>query len=116
MVLMEDHHAFMHDIAIRLWMQLNEDMRFSNRYQVDMYDTYIKYHDSPMLMQMEHLRWNADRSIVGYRCSHDSGIKDLNFKLHKMIIPFYKLSDKEKKKDLDVIVNMNKLTAPLRNA
>jgi hypothetical protein len=69
-----------------------------------------------MLMQMEHLRWNADRSIVGYRCSHDSGIKDLNFKLHKMIIPFYKLSDKEKKKDLDVIVNMNKLTATLRNA
>lgn len=112
----KEEKAFMHQIATRLWMLLNEDLRFSNRYQVDMYDTYIKYHDSPMLMQMEHLRWNADRSIVGYRCSHDSGIKDLNFKLHKMIIPFYKLSDKEKKKDLDVIVNMNKLTAPLRNA
>jgi hypothetical protein len=81
-----------------------------------MYDTYLKYNDSPMLMQMEHLRWNADRSIVGYRSSHESGIKDLDFKLHKMIIPFYKLSDKEKKKDTDVIVNMKKLTDSLHNA
>lgn len=116
MVLMEDHHAFMHDIAIRLWMQLNEDMRFSNRYQVDMYDTYIKYKDSPMLMQMEHLRWNADRSIVGYRSAHDSGIKDANFKLHRLIIPFHKLSDEEKEKDTDVIVNMKKLTGTLPDA
>lgn len=112
----KEEKAFMHQIATRLWMLLNEDLRFANRYQVDMYDTYLKYNDSPMLMQMEHLRWNADRSIVGYRSSHESGIKDLDFKLHKMIIPFYKLSDKEKKKDTDVIVNMKKLTDSLHNA
>jgi hypothetical protein len=112
----KEEKAFMHNIATRLWMLLNEDLRFSNRYQVDMYDTYLKYNGSPMLMQMEHLRWNADRSIVGYRSSHESGIKDLDFKLHKMIIPFYKLSDKEKKKDTDVIVNMKKLTDSLHNA
>ena len=115
-VLMDEHKDFMHDIAIRLWMNLNEDLRFSNRYQVDMYDTYIKYKDSPMLMQMEHLRWNADRSIVGYRSSHDTGIKNLKFKLHKMIIPFHMLSPEEKQKDIDVIENMKKLTGSRHKA
>ena len=109
-VLMEEHHDFMHDIAIRLWMNLNEDLRFSNRYQIDMYDTYLKYKDSPMLKQMEHMRWNADRSIVGYRSSHESGIKDLKFKLHWMIVPFNQLPEAEQQKDVDVIENMRKLT------
>lgn len=109
-VLMEEHRDFMHDIAIRLWMNLNEDLRFSNRYQIDMYDTYLKYKDSPMLKQMEHMRWNADRSIVGYRSSHESGIKDLRFKLHWMIVPFNQLPEAEQQKDVDVIENMRKLT------
>ena len=92
-----------------MWLLLNEDMRFSNRYQVDMYDTYAKYIDSPALMQMEHLRWNADRSIVGYLSARESGIKNTTYKIHKSLVPFCELTDKEQIKDLDVILNMKKL-------
>lgn len=112
-VLMDEHKDFMHDIAIRLWMNLNEDLRFSNRYQVDMFDTYTKYIGNPMLKQMEHLRWNADRSIVGYRSVPGSGVKSYDFKLHKSIVPFYQLPDTEKQKDIEVIRNMKKLTGSL---
>lgn len=112
-VIMPEHKAFMHETAKKLWLFLNEDMRFANRYQVDSFGNYDKYKDSPALMQMEHLRWNADRSIVGYLSSADSGIKDANYKLHKSIVPFYALSEKEQKKDEDVIVNMKKLMGTL---
>ena len=108
-VTMKEHHQFMHNIAQRMWLLLNEDMRFSNRYQVDMYDTYAKYIDSPALMQMEHLRWNADRSIVGYLSARESGIKNTTYKIHKSLVPFCELTDKEQIKDLDVILNMKKL-------
>ena len=90
-------------------MSLTEDMRFANRYQVDMYDTYVKYQGHPSLMQMEHLRWNADRSIVGYRDASKEGLKNIDFKLHRDIMPFYMLSSNAQQKDLDVIVNMEKL-------
>lgn len=112
-VIMPEHKKFMHETAKQLWLFLNEDMRFANRYQIDMFGTYAKYINSPMLMQMEHLRWNADRSIVGYLSSADSGIKDANYKLHKSIIPFNALSEKEQKKDEDVIENMKKLMSTL---
>ena len=115
-VIIPEEHDFMHQIATRLWMLLNEDLRFSNRYQVDMYDTYIKYKDSPKLRQMEHLRWNADRSIVGYRSSYDSQIKSYDFKLHMNIVPFYKLSAADHKKDSDVIDTMRALTSTKDNA
>ena len=112
-VIMPEHKEFMHETAKQLWLFLNEDMRFANRYQIDMFGTYAKYINSPMLMQMEHLRWNADRSIVGYLSSADSGIKDTSYKLHKSIIPFNALSEKEQKKDEDVIENMKKLMSTL---
>ena len=112
-VIMPEHKEFMHKTAKMLWLFLNEDMRFANRYQIDMFETYKKYENSPALMQMEHLRWNADRSIVGYLSSADSGIKDTSYKLHRSIIPFNALSAKEQKKDEDVITNMKKLMSTL---
>lgn len=111
------HHDFMHDIAKRYWMHLSESHRFANRYQVDMYHTLHKYACSNMMMeQMEHLRWNADRSIVGYRYVSKKDItkdtyrkKDI-YKFHGDIVPFYDLGVKDVEKDSDMIRNMKVLT------
>jgi hypothetical protein len=111
------HHDFMHDIAKRYWMHLSESHRFANRYQVDMYHTLHKYACSNMIMeQMEHLRWNADRSIVGYRYVSKKDItkdtyrkKDI-YKFHGDIVPFYDLGVKDVEKDSDMIRNMKVLT------
>lgn len=111
------HHNFMHQIARRYWIFLNESHRFANRYQVDMYHTYMKYNESNLILeQMEHLRWNADRSIVGYRSINKKDIqspeyekKDI-YKFHGDIIPFHALGIKDVEKDSDVIINMKKLT------
>ena len=111
------HHDFMHQIARRYWIFLNESHRFANRYQVDMYHTYLKYNTSNLILeQMEHLRWNADRSIVGYRYVAKNEVepseykkKDI-YKFHGDIIPFYALGIKDVEKDSDMIANMKKLT------
>ena len=108
-VILPDHHDFMHSIAKRLWLLISEDTRFANRYQVDLYDTYIKYQHSGKLMQMEHLRWNADRSIIGYKDTSEHNLKNNDYKLHKSIIPYCELSPSEQQKDIDVINNMKKL-------
>ena len=111
------HHDYMHLIAKKLWLLLNESHRFANRYQVDMYDTYAKYNSSNIILeQMEHLRWNADRSIVGYRYVDKTGMdkasyskKDI-YKFHGDIRPFYELGIKDMEKDSDVITNMKRLS------
>lgn len=114
------HHTFMHAVAQKLWLFLSESHRFSNRYQVDMYNTYDRYDGSPALGQMEHLRWNADRSIVGYRSLGNVSVigneykdnKD-RYKFHKDIIPYAALEKDESEKDTDVIENMRKLKSSL---
>ena len=102
--------------AARHWIAMNEDMRFSNRYQVEMYKTYKTYrkllqHNPEVLYQMEHLRWCAERSIAGYREAHEQGIKCSrdDFQIHKLIVPYNKLSKSEKLKDRDVLENMDKV-------
>lgn len=111
------HHGFMHRIAGRFWIHLNESHRFANRYQVDMYHTYMKYGGSNLILeQMEHLRWNADRSIVGYRHVRKSEVdkadckkKDI-YKFHGDIVPFHELGIQDMEKDSDMIRNMKALT------
>ncbi|MBR0072734.1 MAG: hypothetical protein IJP95_02755 [Bacteroidales bacterium] len=112
--------------AYHLWIPLNEDMRFANRYQIEIYRTYQTYRqlleEKPaILYQMEHLRWLADRCITGYRNSHDfanadgtHGIKDKRMKLHFDIIPYYDLTEDEKDKDKNVVKNMDKVVAIAR--
>lgn len=102
--------------AARHWIDMNEDRRFANRYQVEMYKTYITYREllqqnPEVLYQMEHMRWCAERSITGYRDAHEQGIKcgKDDFQLHKLIIPYYMLSQSEKDKDKDVLENMDKV-------
>lgn len=107
--------------AYHLWIPLNEDMRFANRYQIEIYRTYMVYretleHNPSILYQMEHLRWSADRCIIGYRDSHElvnadgsHGVKDKKLKLHFDIIPYYDLTEGEKDKDKNVVKNMDKV-------
>ena len=102
--------------AARHWIEMNEDRRFANRYQVEMYKTYLTYREHlqenpETLYQMEHLRWCAERSITGYRDTHEQGIKcgKDDFQLHKLIVPYYMLPDNEKNKDKDVLDNMDKV-------
>lgn len=102
--------------AARHWIDMNEDMRFANRYQVEMYKTYLTYREHlqknpETLYQMEHLRWCAERSITGYRDTHKQGIKCSkdDFQLHKLIIPYHELPENEKDKDKDVLENMDQV-------
>ena len=95
---------------------MNEDRRFANRYQVEMYKTYQTYREHlqknpETLYQMEHLRWCAERSIAGYRDTHEQGIKcgKDDFQLHKLIVPYHDLPESEKNKDKDVLDNMDKV-------
>lgn len=108
-------------IAENSWNILPEMQRWSNRYQVDAYRIYLRtlgldidkssgnvvlYKislDSEQLyflMSMEHYRWNAERSIKGWR----SGKKRDNIHLiHPDIIPFNLLQSKDQQKDKVVI-------------
>lgn len=89
--------------ARKLWYKLNEDDRFSNRYQIEMYDIYERYAGctpKETLYCMEHLRWCADRLIIGYRYAN---IKDKHFKTHPLLIPYGDLPESEKIKDAEVV-------------
>lgn len=113
---MEDNAPKALDEAARHWVALNEDMRFSNRYQVEMYKTYKTYrkhfqHNPEVLYQMEHLRWCAERSIAGYRDAHEQATKfnKDDFQIHGLIVPYYMLSENDKLKDRDVLEIMDKV-------
>ena len=100
--------------AARNWIALNEDKRFANRYQSEIYKTYQTYRPllekSPdLLYQTEHMRWNAERTITGYRDMHEANLKDGTYQLHNLIVPFYDLNDHEKGKDKDVLEIMDKV-------
>lgn len=91
------------------WMKLTEEMKCSNRYQIDMYGTVKRYKDSnkvsvETLMKMEHARWMADRAIIGYK--YICGEKDINYKLHPCMKTFDSLPEKDKNKDKQVINNL----------
>lgn len=112
------------------WCGLEENMRWANRYQIDAYQTYFRtlgydlVHslDSDMkpvspdrfienlsddqmlvLMRMEKHRWNAERSIEGWRYG---SIRNDVHRVHHLIVPFHKVDGKAKLKDKSVIINM----------
>lgn len=100
--------------AAKAWIALNEDMRFANRYQTEIYKTYQTYrplldHQPELLFQTEHLRWCAERSITGYRNLPEPQLKSNAYQIHHLIVPYHALSDHEKKKDKDVLLIMDKI-------
>ena len=101
-------------IAEEHWSSLNEDKRFANRYQVEIYKTYQTYRtlleENPeLLYQTEHLRWCAERSIAGYRNLAEEGIKNEVYQVHRLIIPYHDLDPKEREKDRDALEIMDKV-------
>ena len=105
-----------------------EETRWSNRYQVDIYRTYLRsmgydlkkstpgVHKDFRLslcddclkrfMQTEHLRWNAERTIAGYKEGEE---KDTVYKIHPHIRPYCELSKEVQEKDGQVIDALPKL-------
>ena len=101
-------------IAEEHWSSLNEDKRFANRYQVEIYKTYQTYRalleaNPELLYQTEHLRWCAERSIAGYRSLAEEGIKNEVYQIHRLIIPYHQLDPKEREKDRDALEMMDKV-------
>ena len=100
--------------AAKSWISLNEDKRFANRYQAEIYRTHQTYRKlleqcPEILYQTEHMRWCAERSTTGYRDMHEENLKDGVYQFHNLIIPYHDLSDLEKGKDKDVLKNMDKV-------
>ena len=100
--------------AMTEWYGLSEEMRFSNRYQVEMYSTFEKYDrlnvPRTCLHRMEHLRWCADRYIAGYSFCPGAKQEDKEiFKVHKDLTSFDKLPEEDRNKDAEVIYNRQEI-------
>ena len=114
--LMEEDKENTMEEAMHDWMSLNEDKRFANRYQTEIYKSYQTYReilekDPEILYQTEHMRWCAERSITGYRDLHELNVKSEKYQVHKSIIPYHELSRFEKDKDKDVLLVMDQVIA-----
>lgn len=117
------------------WYRLDENMRWANRYQIDAYLVYLRtlgyevtrnYSEAEksvtpetfneqlsgevlyILMRMEKHRWNAERTIEGWQYGT---IRNNEHRIHPLIIPYHQLSEKEKQKDKNVIINLPYLLA-----
>lgn len=115
-----------------LWNKLSEPLRWANRYQLDAYSVFCRTlgygirrsnrlpapisesifsRTLPsqvlyMLVRMEKYRWNAERTVAGWRRAE---VKDKVFFQHHLIMPFSELLQKypeEVEKDADVIHNL----------
>ena len=111
----EDKNKILEEAAAD-WISLNEDQRFANRYQTEIYKSYQTYRPlleqhPDLLYQTEHYRWSAERSITGYRDIHNPAIKSSTYQIHHLIVPYQDLNDHEKGKDKDVLVIMDKVIA-----
>ena len=60
------------------------------------------------------MRWNAERTITGYRDMHKANLKDGTYQLHNLIVPYHDLNDHEKGKDKDVLEIMERVMAMSR--
>jgi len=116
--------------ARKNWINLEENMRWANRYQIDTYLVYLKtlgykiarslnenqkeisptvYNEKlsdnklQILMRMEKYRWNAERTIEGWKYGK---VRNNNYRIHHLIIPFSQVPEKEKLKDRQVIDNL----------
>jgi len=109
------------------WFRLPENMKWANRFQVDIYRYYIDTQERirllptqeqhklmDQLVEVEHRRWLAERIVAGWRqCDTKHGEKRVKERrIHNCIVPFDQLSESEIIKDYNVIATA-KLIADL---
>lgn len=105
--------------SARPWEKLGEDFKQANRAQADHIDVKLRAIgcgrvpagaagakfsfadvEVEMLSKMEHNRWMAERLISGWRYAPET---DPLAKQHSSLVPWERLSDKERKKDADAV-------------
>jgi voltage-gated potassium channel Kch len=114
------------NISLVLWEELNEVMKDANRWPADHLSVKLRAigcdgHDltpldkianNPeffeMLSEMEHRRWMAERLMDGWRYGQ---IRNNKKKIHPLLVPYERLSESEKQKDKDMLVNIRNLLA-----
>lgn len=120
--------------ALNSWFTLAEVYRWSNRYQIDAYIVYCRvlgyeiFRKAPgngweivdfkefekhindgylqILMKMEKYRWNAERTIAGWR---NGDLRNNTYLIHNLIMPYNELISQYPEqigKDEDVIRNI----------
>lgn len=128
--------SFFIEKANQSWSDLSEPLRWANRYQIDIYGIFCRtlgydilkesaipiVHKNvskdisnalPYLTRMEKYRWNAERTIAGYRYDGTKK-KDDSLLTHPLIMPYNELKKKhptEISKDKDVVMNFPYLLA-----
>ncbi len=113
------------------WAIKQENMRWANRYQIDIYNTYIKElervgvtsyqqldtlsnDDIHTFAQMEHMRWIGERSVMGWRQIREGEVRNDDALIHDLILPFNTLKssgEDEIEKDRAVIKSVLQLNA-----
>ena len=69
-------------------------------------------HSFPVIAPIEHKRWCAEKMVLNYRYGalpEERGAKNIvkeRLKMHDQLIPYEKLAEIEKKKDLDIFLLM----------
>ena len=102
------------------WYQVAEVDRQKTRYQIDMYRSFFAYMERngvPMgamvtdqavietLAEVEHRRWIAQASLLGYRQARAGEKRQNEVKIHTCIIPYEELTRVEQLKDHVVIIS-----------
>lgn len=86
----------------------DEEILIHNEEKLKIFDSESTYNQIStkqmlILMRMEKHRWNAERSIAGWRYGK---YRDNTHLVHNLIIPFHQVPDDQKEKDRDVIKNI----------
>ncbi len=120
--------------SLKKWGALSEVDRWSNRYQIDMFDYYCRFFESQGvdsletlqkawdyqasqqkpdeprhwiedLAETEHRRWMAERSILGWRQCREGESRDNDRLIHNCLIDYYSLPLENQEKDIDAVIN-----------